>query len=70
MKYTGYMFQHFLKSINRPRTKHKISTEGDKLQEGLYRKLKSFRFQPFYPVKHLDIIKTYITMNTISCKIF
>lgn len=36
MKYTGYMPQHFLKSINRPRTKHKICTEGDKLQEGFF----------------------------------
>ena len=36
MKYTGYMLQHFLKSINRPRTKHKICIEGDKLQEGLF----------------------------------
>jgi len=40
------------------------------LQEGLYRKRKSFRSQPFYPLKYLDIIKTYITMNKISCKIF
>jgi hypothetical protein len=29
MKYTGYMLQHFLKSINKPRTKHKICREGD-----------------------------------------
>jgi len=50
MKYTGYMLQHFRKSIDRPRTKHKICKEGDKLQEGLYRKWKSFRSQPFYPV--------------------
>lgn len=49
---------------------NKTCTEGDKLQEGLYRKRKSFRFQPFYPLTYLDIIQTYIIVKRISCKIF